>query len=334
MREAYNQLISQRSDSPVKAQKRAHGVIESAIRNPTPPACQSMVGDIIISKVMTDVAENTNLTAVGPPNQDADQMPNEVEQKVTAHVYNTHDHKDSDTNLDIVSPSRQCSSPSDECLIKLPPLTASINPSTELNPSSQQPISSPSQPATTTQDTELHQENQARSARSLESSNVAATTSKSVISNDDIYAEDKRNEPCSRFRFFLRHPHTRGHTRVLIPLSPTDCLADALRGQVVLEFPTVQVFPTHESYVDGHNKHTNPISTMKDKVGNGVDAATTSAMVAAQDGSSEGNDNKYGKGGIIEHYPVREGLDNLNSDVELDNGIWSLPEGFVVASRV
>jgi hypothetical protein len=41
--------------------------------------------------------------------------------------------------------------------------------------------------------------------------------------------------------YYLLKPHTRGSQKVLIPLSPTDCLLASLRYQTVLEFPTIQV---------------------------------------------------------------------------------------------
>jgi len=41
--------------------------------------------------------------------------------------------------------------------------------------------------------------------------------------------------------FYLVKPLTSSTTRVLIPLQPTSTLQTCLRGQVVLEFPTIQV---------------------------------------------------------------------------------------------
>ncbi|KAL1653401.1 Box C/D snoRNA accumulation [Didymella pomorum] len=46
-----------------------------------------------------------------------------------------------------------------------------------------------------------------------------------------------------RYIFFLLRPRTSASRRVLIPLTSTDTLGDALRGQTVEEFPTVYYFP-------------------------------------------------------------------------------------------
>ncbi len=43
--------------------------------------------------------------------------------------------------------------------------------------------------------------------------------------------------------FYLLRPRTTGPDRVLIPVSPTTKLSDALRDRVVLEFPTFYIFP-------------------------------------------------------------------------------------------
>jgi hypothetical protein len=47
----------------------------------------------------------------------------------------------------------------------------------------------------------------------------------------------------SRYTFYLLRPRTSSSRRVLIPLTSTDTLGDALRGQTVEEFPTVYYFP-------------------------------------------------------------------------------------------
>ncbi|KAF3051463.1 hypothetical protein E8E11_010586 [Didymella keratinophila] len=47
----------------------------------------------------------------------------------------------------------------------------------------------------------------------------------------------------SRYIFYLLRPRTSSSRRVLIPLTSTDTLGDALRGQTVEEFPTVYYFP-------------------------------------------------------------------------------------------
>jgi hypothetical protein len=46
-----------------------------------------------------------------------------------------------------------------------------------------------------------------------------------------------------RYGFYLLRPRTSSSRRVLIPLTSTDTLGDALRGQIVEEFPTVYYFP-------------------------------------------------------------------------------------------
>lgn len=48
----------------------------------------------------------------------------------------------------------------------------------------------------------------------------------------------------SRYTFYLLRPRTSSSRRVLIPLTSTDTLGDALRGQTVEEFPTVYYFST------------------------------------------------------------------------------------------
>lgn len=46
-----------------------------------------------------------------------------------------------------------------------------------------------------------------------------------------------------RYMFYLLRPRTSSSRRVLVPLTPSDVLGDALRGQTVEEFPTVYYFP-------------------------------------------------------------------------------------------
>jgi len=43
--------------------------------------------------------------------------------------------------------------------------------------------------------------------------------------------------------FYLHRPQTRSKWPVLIPLSPSQTLTDALRGRLVLEYPTLYVLP-------------------------------------------------------------------------------------------
>jgi hypothetical protein len=52
--------------------------------------------------------------------------------------------------------------------------------------------------------------------------------------------------------FYLVKPHTSGARKVLIPLSPTDCLQQCLRDQTVLEFPTVQILPHPPNALPSH----------------------------------------------------------------------------------
>lgn len=47
----------------------------------------------------------------------------------------------------------------------------------------------------------------------------------------------------NRYTFYLVRPRTSSSRRVLIPLTSTDTLGHALRGQTVEEFPTVYYFP-------------------------------------------------------------------------------------------
>jgi len=47
----------------------------------------------------------------------------------------------------------------------------------------------------------------------------------------------------SRYTFYLLRPRTSSSRRVLIPLTSTDTLGDALREQTLEEFPTVYYFP-------------------------------------------------------------------------------------------
>lgn len=57
-----------------------------------------------------------------------------------------------------------------------------------------------------------------------------------------------------RFNFYLLRPRTSSSRRVLIPLTASDTLGDALRGCTVEEFPTIYYFPTtapelHEAFM-------------------------------------------------------------------------------------
>ncbi|KAF2430510.1 hypothetical protein EJ08DRAFT_588775 [Tothia fuscella] len=71
-------------------------------------------------------------------------------------------------------------------------------------------------------------------------SQAGATTATSlgpIVIKEPGAADDNGNH------FYLVKPHTSGTQKVLIPLSPTDCLFTCLRNQTVLEFPTIQVLP-------------------------------------------------------------------------------------------
>jgi hypothetical protein len=46
-------------------------------------------------------------------------------------------------------------------------------------------------------------------------------------------------------RFFLLKPRTSTTRNVLIPLDSSSTFAETLRGQIILEFPTIYVFPAH-----------------------------------------------------------------------------------------
>lgn len=61
-------------------------------------------------------------------------------------------------------------------------------------------------------------------------------------SNADPDQDEEINEPTTPTNYFyLLKPRTTSEKKVLIPLSPTDTLADSLRGRLVLEFPTIYV---------------------------------------------------------------------------------------------
>ncbi|TKA80925.1 hypothetical protein B0A49_00938 [Cryomyces minteri] len=62
----------------------------------------------------------------------------------------------------------------------------------------------------------------------------------------DVFFIDTVPEPPEP-HFYLVKPYTSTSRRVLIPLSSSATLADSLRGQVVLEFPTIQLLP-HPSH--------------------------------------------------------------------------------------
>jgi hypothetical protein len=47
-----------------------------------------------------------------------------------------------------------------------------------------------------------------------------------------------------RYKFYLLRPRTSSSRRVLIPLTSSDTLGDALRGCTVEEFPTIYYFPS------------------------------------------------------------------------------------------
>lgn len=47
-----------------------------------------------------------------------------------------------------------------------------------------------------------------------------------------------------RYKFYLLRPRTSSVRRVLIPLTSSDPLGDALRGSTVEEFPTIYYFPS------------------------------------------------------------------------------------------
>ncbi|KAK3344323.1 hypothetical protein B0T25DRAFT_323397 [Lasiosphaeria hispida] len=64
-------------------------------------------------------------------------------------------------------------------------------------------------------------------------------------------AEDA--EQFARWQFFLQHAGTPANrnTNALIPLAPTDSLAEALAGRTVVEFPTVYILPPAASPPEG-----------------------------------------------------------------------------------
>lgn len=84
-------------------------------------------------------------------------------------------------------------------------------------------------------------------ARETASSGSKAQSHEDVASGDPL---ELHPDPAStgistenRYTFFLLRPRTSSNRRVLIPLTSTDTLGDALRGQTVEEFPTVYYFP-------------------------------------------------------------------------------------------
>jgi len=62
-----------------------------------------------------------------------------------------------------------------------------------------------------------------------------------ALNVDEPPKQTDASSPSDSLHFYLSKPHTSSSTRVLVPLKPTDTFAKCLYGQVVLEFPTIQV---------------------------------------------------------------------------------------------
>ena len=311
LQDVYEQLISQRGEPPVKRQKRADDATESSRKDSVPLASQPAVCSTSYLNVHADVAGGTNSATANAPSSDADQDLVRVDRELDAAVENSHERVDGDLT----------------------------NPSTKPNISPQQQSSSASQAATTKIiGTEPHQNDHVHSIKTFENKDNAIAPGESMTetkTKNNRDSENKTNEPRSDFRFFLRHPHTRGRNRVLVPLSPTDCLANALRGQIILEFPTVQVFHTScAAQLTDNVKHASIISGENDEAGRHVDGTGMSRPEVGQGDGEEGFNGKMGGGGLLEGDSTRiDSSQGLYSTTEEDYVTWGLPEGYVVMSR-
>lgn len=74
--------------------------------------------------------------------------------------------------------------------------------------------------------------------------NSAATGQETESTTTQMARSYTANQTDQSFKYYLSRPRTSSTRRVLIPLSPTDTLGDALRGSTVEEFPTIYFFPS------------------------------------------------------------------------------------------
>lgn len=130
----------------------------------------------------------------------------------------------------------------------------------------------------------------------------------------------------------------RGSTRVLTPLSPTDCLANALSGQVILEFPTVQVFPLNTDSVSQMSKVSRHVSSDQDAAGETADTGSQATIAAQNSAGGERHNNDdvdagKGKSNIVEDKATANVSNTPTLHKEEKGDVWGLPDGYIVVSK-
>ncbi|KAH9870666.1 hypothetical protein IAQ61_006144 [Plenodomus lingam] len=93
-------------------------------------------------------------------------------------------------------------------------------------------------------------ENEITEQPPLERKSSPGTQDQDAVTSKDAMVPDSDNTPNTQsqdkpqLNFYLLRPRTTSTRHVLIPLDPSQPLAENLRGHTVLEFPTIYVFPS------------------------------------------------------------------------------------------
>ena len=321
LQEAYEQVLSQRASSAVKRQKRKHGTAEPLCVKPTPPAAVVGIENTTTSQDATDITDYACPTTLNPPLSKGDQESNNVEEDCDDSVAGNHNKADKAMVVGSTIP--------EICFSKPVEATAALNSSISPHPSPQQQESLAAQPLTNLEEAGPHGGKQMK----------IVDENYHNIGNDDRHHDHHQHQQQqqSRFRFFIRHPHMRGSTRVLVPFSPTDCLANALSGQVVLEFPTVQVFPLNVNIIRRSYRIPDFYSLKQDAARKVVDMGSE-VTIGAQNGAGGGrqdNDDEIGKGSGEMFEDKAMATVSYTSTLHTDgtDDEWDLPDGYVVVSR-
>ena len=311
MQEAYEQVLSQRANPALKRQKRKQGTAESLCIKSASPTAQTGIESAATPQDATGILDNSSAVTSNLPHSKVNQEPNTAEREYSDSSNGNHNKEGDTVDRGYTIP--------EECFIKPVEATVASNLSTGRRITQQHQESLPAQPSTDLHVTGLHDGDQTE------------------ITGMINHARENDDPPKPQFCFFLRHPHMCGSTRVLIPLSPTDCLATALSGQVILEFPTVQVFPLHIKRMNNVNK---PPEFMRSKQNAGrevVDTDSRVTMEAQYDtrGERHNNDDEVGedKGDLVENKAAATASCTPILPIDGKSDMWDLPAGYVVISK-